>query len=320
MQFQDLVNGPLGILFVLSIAHLLPPAVGYRLAEKLGRNIAHNTKSHLVQAVRTNQWVVSGCKFNLEELNRATEQVFINHGRALYDYYRFFRDRDRTDKKVILDDSFMQVIEHSQRRDKAQLLLMPHYANYDLSAIAAANHGLTMQVLSFPNPGRGYRWQNKFRNVHGIEVTPISISSLRMAIQNLNEGGTVFTGVDRPYGDSTLRPVFFERPSSVPTGYIRLATKTGVPIQVVLCSTSREGKYILAASEPIPILRDQNPVQEQLINIHRVLTVIEEQIKRNPTFWSMFYPVWPELMKSTPRRRGNFGKSQTRKKVKGSQA
>ena len=300
MKFHSLFTESFGLQFVLSIIRLLPPAIGYRLTEQLGRIIAHNRKSPMVQAVRTNQWVISGCRASVEEINHLTEDVFINRGRSLYDYYRYFQDRVGTDKKVVLDDSFIRVIEHSQRRDKAQLLLMAHYANYDLAAAAAANHGLIMQVLSFPNPGRDYRRQNKFRNVHGIEVTPISISSLRKAMQNLNNGGTVFTGVDRPYGDSSLQPLFFRRPSAVPTGYIRLATKTGVPIQVILVSATLEGKYILAASKPIPIIRDQDPIREQLINISRVLTVIEDQIKSNPVHWAMFYPVWPDLMQSAP--------------------
>lgn len=302
MKSQELINGPFGILVVLTIARLLPPSMGYRLAEKLGRKIAHNRKSPMVQAVRANQWVVSGCSASAEELDHLTEEVFLHRGRFLYDYYRYFHDRKSIEKMVIIEDSFLRVIEHSQRRDQAQLLVMPHYANYDLTAVAAANRGISIQVLSFPNPGRGYRLDNKLRNGHGIEVTPISISSLRSAMHRLNDGETVFTGVDRPYGDSSLQPLFFKRSSVVPTGYIRLAIKTGAPVKVILCSTSPEGKYTLAASDPILIVRDKDPIQEQLINIQRVLTVIEDHIKSNPVLWSMFYPVWPDVLSLTSRK------------------
>lgn len=300
MGLENLVNGPFGILIALSLGRLLPPTVGYRLAEKLGRSIAHNRKLSMVQAVRVNQWVVSGCRASVEELDRLTEEVFINHGRNLYDYYRYFQDQVGTDKIISLDDTFLRVIEHSQRRDKPQLLVLPHYANYDLAAIAAANHGLTMQALSYPNPRLSYRWQNKFRNVQGIKVTPISISSLRSAIRNLNEGGTVLTGVDRPYGDRLLQPLFFGMPSAIPISYIRLATKTSVPVQVVLWDISPEGKSIISVSDPIPLIRDQDPVQEQLINVQRVLKIVEDLIKRHPSQWSMFYPVWPDVMSITP--------------------
>ena len=285
---------------MLAIARLVPPSVGHLLADKLGRRISRDRKSPIVNAVRANQWVVSGCSANAEMLDQLTEAVFINHGHALFDYYHYFQNRVGLNKLVTLDDSFLRVIEHSQTRDQAQLLLMPHYANYDLAAMAATHKGLSMQVLSYPNPGRGYRWQNKFRNAKGVEVTPITVSSLRTAMRNLETNGTVFTGVDRPYGESSLHPHFFGRPSALPTGYIRLAIKTDVPIKVILCSTTPDGKTILSASDPIPVIHHADPDREQLLNVSRVLSVIETQIRSNPTHWSMFYPVWPDVIHNIP--------------------
>lgn len=300
MILQDLINGPLGILFVIYTARLLPPAVGYRLAEIIAHNIAKQKEFPMVRAVRSNLWVVSDCSAGPEELTTLTEKVFIQQARSLYEYFHYFKNQADTDKKIILDESFLQVIEHSRRRDKAQFLLTPHYSNFDLSSNAAANRGLSMQVLSYSNPSLSYRWHNKYRNVNGIDVTPISTSSLHTALENLKNGGSVFTMVDRPYGNSSLRPQFFGRRSVLPTGYIRLAIKTDVPIRVIFCIPSPQGKYTLSASDPIPILRDNDPVQEQLLNIHQVLSVIESLIKRDPVHWSMFYPVWPELLPDTP--------------------
>ncbi|MGB9639306.1 MAG: lysophospholipid acyltransferase family protein [Anaerolineales bacterium] len=300
MGLENFANGPFGILIALALGRLLPPQAGYRLAEILGRRVAHNRESPTIRAVRLNQWVVSDCKANSGELDRITEQVLINHGRSLYDYFRYFRDREATDKMIILDESFKRVIAHSQMQDKAQLLVMPHYANFDLASIAAANHGLVMQALSYPNPGRTYRWQNKLRDVAGVQVTPISMSSLRMAIQNLKNKKTVFTAVDRPIGDNSLKPLFFRKPSAVPTGYIKLAIKTETPIQVVLCNIMPDGKYLISVTNPLPIVKDNDPVQEQLINVHQVLHVVEDLIRSNPLHWSMFYPVWPDLMREMP--------------------
>ncbi len=55
MKFHGLFSESYGLQFVLSIIRLLPPAIGYRLTEQLARIIAHNRKSPMVQAVRTNQ-------------------------------------------------------------------------------------------------------------------------------------------------------------------------------------------------------------------------------------------------------------------------
>ena len=300
MKNQNLFNNPLGFAFVLTVARLLPPAAGYRLADTLGRYIARNQKSPVVQAVRTNQWVVSGCTLSKEELDERTEAVFIHRGRYLYDNYHFYHQQGSLADKIQFDESFLRVVDHSQKRDKAQLLLMPHLANYDLVSVAAARRGLTAQVLSYPNPGISYRLQNRYRNEQGYMVTPISVSALRSALKNLDQGGTVLTGIDRPYGDFSLHPQFFGKPSDLPTGYIRLAIKSGVPPVVLRFHVSSKGVCTVSATDPIPVLRDADPLQEQRINLSRVLTVVEDTIRANPEFWFMFYPVWPDLTKETP--------------------
>jgi lauroyl/myristoyl acyltransferase len=300
MKSRDLFNGPLGFTLLLAAARLLPLAAGYRLADALGRKIARKHNSPMVQAVRTNQWVVSGCSLNTEALDRRTEEVFIQRGRNLYQNYHFFRESDFLDKQVILDESFLKVIEHSQRRDSPQMLVLPHFANYDLVAAAAARKGLTMQVLSFPDPGLNYRQENQFRKEEGYTVTPITVSSLRMALKNLKQGGTVLTGMDRPFGEFSLHPTFFGKASNLPTGYIRLAISSGSPLVVIRCYITSEGQCIVSATEPIPIRKDADPVQEQLINIYSVLSVVEEMIISYPELWFMFYPVWPDLLKVTP--------------------
>ena len=139
---------------------------------------------------------------------------------------------------VELDDKFLECIKNSRSPNHPQILVTPHFSNYELACRAAALNGLTMQILSYPNPGRSYRWQNKFRNFKGIEVTPISISNLRKAVKRLESGGTILTGIDRPNGGNNLQPMFFGKPSSLSTGFIRLGMTTGVPISVILCKTT----------------------------------------------------------------------------------
>ena len=177
---------------------------------------------------------------------------------------------------------------------------MPHFSNYELACRAAALNGLTMQVLSYPNPGRSYRWQNKFRNFKGIEVTPISISNLRKAVKRLENGGTILTGIDRPNGGNDFRPMFFGKPSSLSSGFIRLAMRTGVPISVIICNTTADGKCRLSISDPIPMIRTNDMAADEIMNTEVVLSYIEDLIKRDRSNWSMFYPVWPEVMKDLP--------------------
>jgi phosphatidylinositol dimannoside acyltransferase len=300
VSLQNIINGPMGILFLLSVTSILPSKAGYWLADILGNTIANSRNSSIVRAVRANQLVVSGYQPASQDLDKLTREVFINHGRCLYDFYRYVKDPARVNQMVTLDDKFLECIKNSRSQNTPQILLMPHFSNYDLAARAAALNGLTMQVLSYPNPGRSYHWQNKFRNFEGIEVTPISISSLRSAIKRLERGGTILTGIDRPDGGDGCRPTFFGRPASLPTGFIRLAIKTGIPVSVILCSTAPVGHYRLSVSDPIFMRKNENSNLEEKLNAEAVLSRIEDLIRSNPGQWSMFYPVWPEVMKDLP--------------------
>ncbi len=300
VSLQNIINGPMGILVLLTVTNILPPRAGYWLAAALGNKISNSRNSSIVRAVRANQWVVSGQQPSSQEMDILTREVFINHGRCLYDFYKFVNKPDQVNQMVTLDGKFLECIANSRSYRVPQILVMPHFSNYDLAARAAALNGLTMQVLSYPNPGRSYRWQNKFRNFEGIEVTPISISSLQRGLKRLENGGTILTGIDRPNSGNGSRPTFFGKPASLPTGFFRIAIKSGVPVSVILCSTTFDGKYNLSVSDPIFMEKDEDPDAEVKLFAEATLRCIEGLIKSNPGQWSMFYPVWPEVMKELP--------------------
>jgi KDO2-lipid IV(A) lauroyltransferase len=303
-RLQNLINGPLGVMVAMFLTRFLPSQIGYPLAEYLGRLIARNKNSSIVQSVRQNQWVASGCTVSSEHLDNLTNAVIINHARCLYDFYKYFNNPAKIRQIISLDDKFLEVIEKSRSHSEAQILVIPHFSNYELAARAAAVQGLTMQVLSYPNPGHSYKWQNKFRNFMGIEVTPVSVSSLRQAAKRLNNGGTVLTGVDRPLGDSNSNPIFFGHPALLPTGYIRLAIKTNATIRVILCKTTSDPRYLLSVSDPISVDKLDNSENGLRRNAEKVLSVIEVLISKNPEYWSMFYPVWPQIQTGASDRDG----------------
>lgn len=303
-SLQHLINGPLGIILLIAITRILPPRVGYWLASAMGKFVASRKNLAMTRAVRSNLWVVFGGNITLSQLDNLTKEVFIRHGRNLYDFYRYVNDAAKIENKVTLDDKFLDCIQISRSRHASQILVMPHFGNFELAARAAALRGLTMQILSYPNPGGSYRWQNKFRNFEGVEVTPISISSLRKALKSLETGGTVFTGIDRPTNESTFRPNFFGRPASLPTGFIRLALKTNTSIRVIICSNLGE-KTTLSVTDPLPLVRLPDSDKEEKENAEIVLKQIEALIRSDPASWSMFYPVWPDLV-IEPLEHGGF--------------
>ncbi len=176
------------------------------------------------------------------------------------------------------------------------VIVTPHISNFDLAGRALALEGLNFQVLSYPQPSMGYRMQNKLRSFMGLEITPMSMSSLQQARQRLQNGGTVITGLDRPMADSRYQIEFFGRKAALPVSYIRLALKVNAPVVVVACHTLPDGTYILDSSDPIPMQPDPDPTVEILQNAQNVLQQVEHFVRLSPEQWSMYYPVWPEAL------------------------
>lgn len=300
LGLQDIINGLLGVSVAYGLSQALPPRTGHWLADRLGGALARVKSMGQMRALRANQWVVSGGQLSPVDLERIAHDTVRSTARCLYDYYHNMYKPEAILKLVRFDPAFKDCIQRSQEGRAGQLLVLPHFSNFDLVGRAAALEGMQFQVLSFPQPQSGYRWQNKLRSFHGMEITPIDIDTLRQASHRLRAGGTVATGVDRPVSDGKFRPVFFGRPAALPTGYIRLALSTGVPVVVISGISLPGGMYRVWASEPIGMIPCHDPDEEIVSNTERVLSVIEGLIRQSPRQWSMFYPVWPEALQEIP--------------------
>lgn len=300
MSIQDFTNSRLGVALGLSIGKILPPRQGYTLANWLGTWVAASKKRKMVRAVRANQWVVSGGALSPQELDQITRETFRNTGRCLYDLYRSLDAPAKILEKVVFDREFVALKARVMESGQSSVFVCPHMSNFDLAGRAMGLSGLKFLVLSYPEPPSGYRWQNEMRRKMGLEILPLSVTALRTAVERLQAGGTVLTGVDRPITDSNYCPNFFGRPARLPVGHVRLALKTKSPVYVVCCMTGQDGMYHLEASDPVFMKPYADREDEILRNAEPILERVEAFIRQAPEQWSMFFPVWPEAAAELP--------------------
>jgi len=268
--------------------------------------------SRLVQVICANQWVVGGGKVSMKSLNRLAQATLRSTGRCLYDYYHNLRQPKEVLRIVEFTPRFEDYL--SRQGHEAMLMVCPHVSNFDLIGYALAVRGIRFQVLSYPQPPASYRWQNRFRQLEGMDVTPMSLSAMQAAEERLRNQGMVLTGVDRPLPESRYRPRFFGRPAALPAFHVRLALKFRLPIIVVGGLTMPDGHVQAWATDPIIMQSDADLYQEVVQNAEAVLAEIEPVIRQNPEQWSMFYPVWPEALGevSGHLEKRNYEKAKTR--------
>jgi KDO2-lipid IV(A) lauroyltransferase len=296
VNFQSLLNSRLGIALALGFGRVVPAGLGHRLAAFIAGQIARRPALAIVRTVRANQWVVAGERLSPGELDCAVRDTFRNTARCLFDLYHHLGNPADMLRLVAYNDAALEMIERSQRGKEAAVVTGVHLSNFDLILHVAGLLGLKGLVLSAAQPAGGYRWQNELRRQHGLEITPASPGALRLALERLQAGGSVLTGVDRPVPGVRYRPRFFGREATLPSHHIYLALKTRVPVYVSAAILDSAGVYRVEVSQPISMRQEGDRHSALIRNAEAILEVAEDFIRRAPQQWSMYYPVWPEVL------------------------
>ncbi|MGH2535915.1 MAG: lysophospholipid acyltransferase family protein [Candidatus Promineifilaceae bacterium] len=291
--FQRLSNSRFGIGLLIAFARLLPPAAGYALGRRLADRLSARSNDPLIQAVRSNQWVVGGGRLESEELGARVRATFRHAAHCLYDTYHYMGDTAVMRENIDFGPGFDLILERERQRNQGTLVVGIHMSNFDFLGQAAARLGLRALMLAYPDPTGGYRQQNEFRRQAGLDLMPASVASLKRAANLLKEGGVVITGADRPVPGAKHELRFFGQPARLPVHHIFLALKSEAPIMVTAAVMDAHGKYHIQTSSLISMERGAGREAEISHNAERVLSVAEGFIRQAPEQWLMFYPVWP---------------------------
>lgn len=295
MNIQNISNSVFGAYIGLFIGRYIPTKAGYSFSRFLAIILSKRISSPLIQAVRNNQWMIHNGDLSPSDLNQAVINVLTHAGRCFIDLYHNFDDKNKIMKLVKIDQKSQEIINLSKDPSFGAFVVTAHLSNFDFALLGLAVRGLTGCVLSYANPTSGYKIQNKLRTKTGLEINPIDRNSIKNAIINMQNGGFVYTGIERPVAEKTKTLTFFGHPSPLPTGHIRMASKANVPIIVATAWMDSDGYYHIDFSEPIPIQSFNNTDEMVKVNGERILQVIVERILAHPDQWLMYYPVWPHL-------------------------
>jgi KDO2-lipid IV(A) lauroyltransferase len=288
-----LSTGPAVRIGVLIGQHL-PPRIGYGIASLIA-GIIVRAKTGTYRNVVDNLRHVLGPQVEDCELHRTASKVFVHAGRAYYDFYRAANwSRERLVRAVHVAEHYVDLIKTQAARGQGVFVLGLHMGNFDLALVSIAARGIPSQVLSLPDPGEGYRVQDRLRARVGIDVTQISPASLRLAVRRLERGWLVFTGVDRPVAGEADSVEFFGYPSNLSTGPARLALMSRATVLVAGCHADAHGGYAIDFMGPIEMVHMRDRREAIRVNAQRIAHVVEDLVRARPEQWLMFHPVWPK--------------------------
>ncbi len=291
LDLDTFASSRFGLKVAAGIGRAAPPTFGHRIAATAARFAVGDSERALVQAVRANQWVASGCTLLGDALDERSRATIEHMARCVYDYYHLL---DRPERLKLAVEPTPQVAEWLERGARGESLIFaaPHLSNFDLVGRALALGGMQAQVLSVPDPTNAYQTQNDVRRDVGLDMTPLSLATIKTAEERLNHGGIVITGIDRPAPGVRRHPRFFGRPTELPVVHVRLAMRTGATMLAFLIRLRDDGVYEVDARE-VSLERGAGD-EATTANAEAVLAIAEEAIRANPQQWAMPHAVWPE--------------------------
>ncbi len=295
---NDFLQSKPSIQFSILVGKYLPRPLGLGVAYSIGSMLGSLNSLGVTKAIRSNQAVIRGIKATASDVRHLPRKVLTHAGRCFFDFYHYSNNLDKLEEIVPWTDDMEAIVEHSHQK-KGYVIVAPHLSNFDIVVARIVQGGFKGKMLSYPNPGSGYKLQNKIRQSLGLDIIPLGVSGVDAEmIDYIKSGGIVATGVDRPVPGRKKRHYvsFFGELSPLPLGYITLALAAEVPIIAVSSIMLPNGKYSFRCSKPIHLERFKNKLDNIKINAERVLKTVEEFIREVPEQWLMFYPVWPDLI------------------------
>lgn len=293
MKLVSLATGRWGPSIVMFLCRVLPGPLVCHLGKWLAGYLARREDLPLVHALWANMAVVCGLPEEHPEVRQAVAQLLFN---AILSYADFFRmvqmDQQEVPVDWELDPAMRQAIEESLATGRGMVLVGAHMCSFDILLLALKEVMPDVQILTNADPQGSSRVMNEIRQAQGLHVTPLSVHSIRQALERLEGGGVVAVAADIPV-EGGEKLTFFGRTSQLPVGHARLAWRTGANLLVGASYRVGEGAYraeVALAPRPESTGDRRGDVARWA---QASLTLLESYIRKWPEEWLMPIPVWP---------------------------
>ncbi len=294
MNFQQLVTTEFGTRAWLALG-ALPPRAGYAFARWLTRRLYRHKQGFVYRVLYDNQKHIIGPGATDEQVDAAVAAVLRHAGIANYDLVRTLsRGEQAVNNSIDLGADFWPNLETARATSQGVMVCAAHLSNFNLGFLAFASQGgFPIQALSAAEDAGGFKVVRDLRSRGMIEDTPIDSGSLKQAIVRLREGGVALIGVDWPVPDTDDGVPFFDAPSLLSSGYVRLALAANAVLVPLACRWTPDRGYYAMTCPHLELERTGDRKQDIRHNTRRMMSIIEGWILETPDQWLMYHPVWP---------------------------
>lgn len=196
-------------------------------------------------------------------------------------------------------------LDESLASGRGVILTLPHSGNWDLAGLyAVQQYGQFTTVVERLKPEVLYQAFVDYREGLGFRVLPLSggpppFRQLRETVEN---GGLVCLMGDRDLKQTGVACEMLGETTSLPTGSVQLALKTGAALHVGHCSYPKQGGWGFSVSQEVEVTDLKSTLQ-------RVADLFGANLAAHPQDWHMLQPQWTmDIETSRKRRRRDVGR------------
>jgi phosphatidylinositol dimannoside acyltransferase len=227
------------------------------------------------------------------DTRRAARDLFAAYGRYWAELF-WIRPR-RVD--AILAHTAIDGLPHlldAHAAGKGMILVLAHTGNYEVSTMVATREGVRGIGVAESLSNRWItQWFVKTRNALGAEMVLAGEPGMRRLLEHLRSGQGVGIMADRDLFGTGAKVCFFGEDTTLPTGPVALAVRTGATLLPV-ATYFRPGRgHHVVIGPPLEVPDGGNRTDRIQRGTQLLATRLEDLIRAHPTQWHLLQPNWP---------------------------
>lgn len=232
-----------------------------------------------------------GNEKNKRELYRIARENFIHYGLNLIEFLRLPSFTD-SDFKRTINIRNTRSIDRALKKGKGVILVLGHYGNWDMAAIAQARAGFDCHIITKKAQQRSVDafWQG-IRKDMGVQFLSTEGSAFKI-LKLLKKNKIVVMIFDqRLRGKRGILVKFFNQPAITMRAVALIAKKTGSPVIPVFIWREKN-EHIYESGPEIPLIQAGSEDETMRLSTQRYNDVLEAFIRKHPEQWLWVHDRW----------------------------
>lgn len=272
-------------------ASLLPMRLGYFLADCGGYAIfLFSTRRRCI--ISDNIRRIPKVRTDESRVQRKVSCVFRNSLKNYFDLTKLSQFRFQNLEGTVTIEGWHH-LEKAMTEARGTIIASAHLGNFEVAAQVLATRGIKMAIIVEPFNSKAFlRNIAKLRQRNGCRILPVGMGAMKDGLQILRQGGAVVVVCDRDVQGNGVNIKFFGEETSLPSGAVSLALRTGASIVPVFSVRKPNNRFTIYIEPPLRLVDTGNRNDNVKANMERLAAIMERYIRQYPEQWVVLEPIW----------------------------